>query len=74
MQKELCAFYKGFFVGGNARNSLDMMPGPSRDRNSSFNNTTLMGNSTNENNAIVCSCDQDALLLTVKKDGPNKGE
>lgn len=51
-----------------------MMPGPPRDRNSSFNNSTLMDNTMNGNNTTVCLCNQDALLLTVKKDGPNKGK
>lgn len=50
------------------------MPGPSRDRNGSFNNSTLMDSTANGNNATVCLCNQDAILLTVKKDGPNKGE
>ncbi|XP_067912202.1 DNA topoisomerase 3-alpha isoform X1 [Heterodontus francisci] len=26
-----------------------------------------------DNNAVVCNCGQDALLLTVRKDGPNQG-
>ncbi|XP_040927756.1 DNA topoisomerase 3-alpha isoform X2 [Betta splendens] len=31
------------------------------------------GRGTDANDAIVCNCGQDALLLTVRKDGPNQG-
>lgn len=46
------------------RPSLDLMPGPSR---------TNINNSASQDDEIVCSCNNKALLLTVRKDGPNKG-
>lgn len=27
-----------------------------------------------DENCVVCTCGQPAMLLTVKKDGPNQGE
>ncbi|XP_063235537.1 DNA topoisomerase 3-alpha isoform X2 [Bacillus rossius redtenbacheri] len=31
------------------------------------------GGAGDQENQVVCSCDEDALLLTVKKEGPNQG-
>jgi hypothetical protein len=30
-------------------------------------------NGNSHDNAIVCNCNMDAILLTVRKEGPNKG-
>ncbi|XP_019872230.2 DNA topoisomerase 3-alpha [Aethina tumida] len=49
------------------RSSLDLMAGPSSRPTNSFTND---GNSDNE---IVCNCNNPAVLLTVRKEGANKG-
>lgn len=33
----------------------------------------VLNDRTSSNDAIVCNCGQDAILLTVRKDGPNQG-
>lgn len=40
---------------------------------STYGNNGNVGNSSN-NTEIVCQCEQQAVLLTVRKDGPNKGK
>ncbi|KAG5887194.1 hypothetical protein JTB14_016680 [Gonioctena quinquepunctata] len=57
------------FTRANQSNStsLDLMPGPSRSNNRSSNGATV------EQGNIVCSCNNEARMLTVRKDGPNKG-
>lgn len=48
----------------------------------SFNNTNTnrnqtnsnTGNSNDDNNFVACSCNEPAIMLTVRKDGPNKGK
>ncbi|XP_066139705.1 DNA topoisomerase 3-alpha isoform X2 [Euwallacea fornicatus] len=64
----------GSTEGGTFRPNLDNMPGPSgsNSNRSSFGNFTNPGD-TSRRNDIVCQCDQEAILLTVKKNGPNKG-
>ncbi|PSN32683.1 DNA topoisomerase 3-alpha [Blattella germanica] len=41
--------------------------------NTNWNPTTANNNRNSHDNAIVCNCGEDAVLLTVRKDGPNKG-
>ncbi|XP_030764441.1 DNA topoisomerase 3-alpha [Sitophilus oryzae] len=45
------------------RNTFLMVPTP----------TAHNSTNTNQRDDIMCSCDQQAVMLTVKKDGPNKG-
>ncbi|XP_018576007.1 DNA topoisomerase 3-alpha, partial [Anoplophora glabripennis] len=47
---------------------VNLMPGPSRTNA----NNSIVG-STGQEDDIVCSCNNKALLLTVRKDGSNKG-
>ncbi|XP_066252718.1 DNA topoisomerase 3-alpha isoform X1 [Euwallacea similis] len=61
--------------GETFRPNLDNMPGPSGSNSS----RSSLGNVTNPEDAtrhddIVCQCNQEAILLTVKKNGPNKGK
>lgn len=50
--------------------SLNMLPGPSRSSvSNSFN-----GSRTVADDEVVCSCNAPAVLLTVRKEGPNTGK
>ncbi|KAH1016264.1 hypothetical protein HUJ04_007516 [Dendroctonus ponderosae] len=54
----------------NNRPSFGNIPGSSGQFR--YGNNGNVGNSSN-NTDIVCQCEQQAVLLTVRKDGPNKG-
>ncbi|CAG9812556.1 unnamed protein product [Phaedon cochleariae] len=56
-------------VNGTKR-TTNMMPGSSGSSSNSNNNSSGTAGPQGE---IVCSCNNQARMLTVKKDGPNKG-
>jgi hypothetical protein len=39
----------------------------------SFRTPAALVNGNSHDDAIVCNCNVDAVLLTVRKEGPNKG-
>lgn len=57
--------------GSNPRSSLPPVPSWTPQLQPPLGSSTVGVQSNND--AIVCNCGQDALLLTVRKDGPNQG-
>ncbi|CAG9863370.1 unnamed protein product [Phyllotreta striolata] len=51
-------------TNNSTNGSLSLLPGPSRSSS---------GNRSNNAEEVVCSCHQNAILLTVRKEGPNQG-
>ena len=64
---------------GNSRQPLAVVTGNSRNSGSftgsNFNQSGSSSNNTNPDgeNQIVCNCGNDAVQLTVRKEGPNTG-
>lgn len=58
----------------NRTTILDVLPRPAAANNN--NNAGCSGGAQNgeQMDEVVCSCNQDAILLTVRKDGPNQGK
>lgn len=57
----------------SSRSSTDLIPGPSTSRNS-FGSTSQNNVSLPLPEDIMCLCNQPAVQLTVRKEGPNKGK
>lgn len=62
-------------TASNSRNNstLPLLPRPATTINRNLSQSNLNNSGTNSDNPIVCSCNAPAIMLTVRKDGPNKG-